>query len=69
MERIDSNSDGQLDREELFTWLSKVEDMAFLNEANNVFYKEDTNRDGYVTVEEYLANSGLPGKGTMSQEN
>ena len=35
--------------------------MAFVNEANSVFHKEDTDRDGYVTVEEYLANSGLPG--------
>ena len=62
VERIDTNADGQLDRDELFTWLSKVEDKAFMDEATNVFYKEDTDRDGYVTVEEYLANSGLPGK-------
>lgn len=62
MERIDTNSDGQLDRKELFVWLNKIEDKAYTDEAASVFAKEDTNTDGYVTYEEYMANSGLPGE-------
>ena len=62
MERIDTNDDGQLDRSELYAWLNKVEDKAFADEAASVFAKEDTNKDGYVTVEEYIANSGLGGE-------
>ena len=62
MERIDTNADGQLDRDELYVWLDKVEDKAFADEAAGVFVKEDTNEDGFITFEEYMANSGLGGE-------
>ena len=61
VERIDTNSDGLLDREELLAWLRKVEDKAYTDEAAILFSKEDPDGDGYVTLEEYIANSGLPG--------
>ena len=60
--RIDTNTDGQLDRKELFVWLNKIEDKAYEDEAANVFDKEDTDADGYITYEEYMSNSGLPGE-------
>lgn len=62
VERIDTNADGQLDTDELFVWLNKIEDKAFADEAANIFAKEDTNEDGYITFQEYMANSGLPGE-------
>lgn len=62
VERIDTDKDGQLDRSELFAWLSKVEDKVILEETASVFDKEDTDDDGYITIEEYMSNSGIPGK-------
>ena len=62
MERIDTNADGSLDRKELYAWLDKVEEKAIKDETAGVFDKEDTDDDGYITLEEYMVNSGFSGE-------
>ena len=55
--RIDESGDGKLSKEEIVSWLEKVEDHTYKAEADDLFVKEDTDQDGFITFEEYWRNS------------
>ena len=59
VERIDTDKDGVLSKEELTVWLRKTEEKANQEDLQNAFIKEDLDKDGYVTFEEFLTNSGM----------
>lgn len=44
------------------SWLKKVEDHTYKTEADDLFDKEDTDRNGFITIEEYWRNSEEEGE-------
>lgn len=57
MGRIDEDGDSKLNRAELKTWLKRVEDHSYQTEADQLFEKEDANKDGYILFEEFWVNN------------
>lgn len=57
LSRIDGDGDGKLVKEELVAWLKRMEDHSYRSEAEDLFVKEDTDNDGYITFEEFWKNS------------
>lgn len=63
--RIDENKDGRLDKEELVTWFQKVEDHSYKVEADTLFEKEDGDKDGFITLDEFWTDNVGEGEGGM----
>lgn len=63
--RIDGNKDGRLDKEELVTWFQKVEDHSYKVEADTLFEKEDGDKDGFITLDEFWTDNVGEGEGGM----
>lgn len=56
VQRMDSNKDGQVSKEEMDLWLQKVQDNTYRKEGVFLFKKEDRNEDGIITFNEYWMN-------------
>ena len=54
---MDVNEDGKLNKEEILAWIKKVDDQTYKTEAEQLFKKEDTDGDGFITFQEYWADS------------
>ena len=50
-----------MDKQELLKWMKIMDDKTFLEDVKLVFEKEDTDRDGFITFEEYMRNAEMPG--------
>lgn len=55
--RMDANEDGKLNKEEILAWIKKVDDQTYKTEADQLFTKEDSNGDGFISLQEYWADS------------
>ena len=53
---MDTDDDGQVSKVELEVWLLRVEDNTHRREAATMFDKEDRNKDGFITFNEYWQN-------------
>ncbi|CAB3408582.1 unnamed protein product [Caenorhabditis bovis] len=58
--KLDTNSDGFVDYDELFNWINRSFVSADIREAQDRMHEYDVNGDGFVTWEEYVLDAFQP---------
>ena len=61
IKKIDTNDDGSVSLRELAEWIQNVNDNYYVKDANKQFVVLDTDKDGFVTFNEYAKSMGLHG--------
>ena len=61
IKKIDTDEDGSVSLRELAEWIKNVHDNYYVKDANRRFVVLDTDKDGFVTFNEYAKSMGLNG--------
>ena len=58
---IDTNHDNVVSLRELAEWIEKVDDNYYKKDSKEQFASTDTDKDGFVSLNEYYVSMGLDG--------